>query len=174
MDIQDSIERENAEQQVYDYESIIEQITDALIGGFICFFNPETLELEQASAKGYYGMTGAGLSEMNEDLVDEFGMTYTEWDNYIRFEPFSRRDLLNRMDIFINNLEDESIKERFSGLEDRDIQIAQFTAIIDNAGYTNDWDMFLREQTEGYVRSQLLGTVRNRVETGDDIYSLGE
>jgi len=155
----------------FEYESIVEQITEALFNGFICFLNPETLEIEQVAGEGVSTLAGTEYAEQNEDMIDEFGLNYTQWDSYVRFEPFSRNDNINRIDQFITNMDDETLKSQLEGLEDKEELIDQFPAILEGTGLTLDWNMYYRNEIEAYVKSQLMDTIRRYKSSDNDIYT---
>lgn len=155
-----------------EYESIVTQIAESLWNGFICFLNPETLEIEQVADEGYYGFTEAEYDEQNEDMVDEYGLTYPEWDRYVRFEPFGRNDLLNRIDQFIQDLGDEPLRTQLGDFSDTEELIRQFPEILERTGYTRDWTIFLKSEIEVYVKDQLIDTLEKKTNSEEDIYSL--
>lgn len=155
-----------------EYLSIISQITDAVNNGFIVYFNPDTLEIEQISGEGDYEPAGIEYSEQNEDMIDEFGLNYTEWDNFIRFEPFGRDDVLSRIDIFVNRMDNPDLNSKLEKYIDRDELLERFPSILEKTDYREDWDTYKREEIESYVRSQVVGTLSRKVENDDDVYSL--
>lgn len=155
-----------------DYESIVNQITEAVNNGFICFFNPDTLEIEQAADTGFYGFTGTEFAEQNEDIVDEYGLNYTQWDRYIRFEPFGRNDLINRIDQFVNQLNDQNLKSQLENIEDKEELFNQFNEIMERTGYIDDWNLYRRDEAESYVKSKLISSIKTKTDTEDSIYSL--
>jgi len=156
----------------YEYQSIVNQITDALYNGFVCYLNPETLEIEQASGEGYYGYVGAEISEQNDDMIDEFGLSYPQWDSYVRFEPFNRTDLVNRMQRFLDKLRIDKSDSLFDDDVDEEGIIAKFYNFIERNGYLEEWNSFKRDEIESYVRNNLVSVLENRVDASKDIYSL--
>ncbi len=155
-----------------DYESIVVQIAEALDNGFICFLNPDTMEIEQVADEGFFSYTEAEYDEQNEDMVDEYGLNYTGWKSYIRFEPFSREDLLDRIETFIMDLEDSKLKKQLEEFTDTEELLRQFPDILERTGHTEEWNQFKRGELETYVKDQLRETVEDETETTDSIYSL--
>jgi len=165
------INRESNNDTDFDYESIISQISEAVYNGFVCYLNPETMEIEQVDGEADYEPLGAEYGEQNEDMIDEFGLSYTEWDNYIRFEPFGRDDTLNRMEDFLEQVDDTDIRSELEDIEDNDELFEQFPILLDKAGYTEEWENFKRNEIESYVRSQVMSSLSRTVDTDEDIYS---
>lgn len=153
------------------YENIAEEITQAVYNGFICFLNPDTLEFEQASCKGYYEFVGPEYDEQNEDIIDEQGLAYADWDSYIRFEPFNRNDLLNRIDIFVDQLHDENLKSQLENITDKQELIRQFRGIMERTGHLGAWNSYRRKEIENYVKTQLVSNLGVNTTTDDEIYS---
>ncbi|MDU1905018.1 MAG: hypothetical protein E6772_09560 [Dysgonomonas sp.] len=165
------ISKEEPEGIPEDYESIVNQITEAVNNGFICFFNPDTLEIEQAADTGFYGFTEAEFGDQNEDMVDEYGLTYTEWDRYIKFEPFGKDDIINRMEQFVDQLNDQSLKTQLEDIDDTEELFSKFNGIMERTGYSDDWELYKRNEIEDYVKSQLISSLKSYPDTDGDIYS---
>ncbi len=157
-----------------EYESVIEQITEAAFNGYVSFLNPETLEIEQVAGEGVYDIIGDEFPEQNDDMIDEYGLNYTDWDSYIRFEPFGRNDTLNRIDLFIKNMDDEILQSQLEGFSDSEELYQQFPSILERTGHTEDWNFFKRNEIESYVKSQLVDTIRRRTSATEDVYTIME
>ncbi|MCD7898960.1 MAG: hypothetical protein LUH22_03545 [Bacteroides sp.] len=173
----DEFNQKHKEEVMYvphEYDCIVEQITNALYSGFDCYLNPETLEIEQASNLGYIAFTEAEYSEQNEDLIDEFGLSYPEWDSYIRFEPFSRNDLLNRMESFVSQLNDQDLKTQLENLSNKEEYIREFNGIMERTGHLEEWNTFRKKEIENYVKNQLMRGLQINTDTEEDVYSLSE
>ena len=156
----------------FEYESIIEQITESVYNGYVCYLNPETLEIEQVADEGTAGMSESEYAEQNDDMIDEFGLNYTQWEDYIRFEPFSRDDMMNRIDDFITNLDDQNLKLELDDFLDEEELFNQFPAILERTGYALDWNVFLRNEIESYVKIQISDTIRGHNDSNNEIYDV--
>ena len=117
-------------------------------------------------------MSESEIAEQNEDMMDEFGLNYTQWDSHIRFEPFSRDDMMNRVDEFITNLEDKKLKNQLEEFTDDEELFDQFPAILERTGYTLDWNIFLRNEIEAYVKGQISETLRRHTDSNNEIYEV--
>ncbi|MDR2917105.1 MAG: hypothetical protein LBV74_20115 [Tannerella sp.] len=155
-----------------EYADIIEQITEALNDGFACFLNPETLEVEQVSNSGLFGVSETEYDEQNDDMVDEFGLDYPEWGSYVRFEPFGRNDMLNVMEKYVDLLHDDTLRIQLENLSDDDGIVDRFDGIMERTGNMEDWNSFKKKEIENYVTSHLMSGLENKLSTEDDIYSL--
>jgi len=175
-DLDDSLginqSRNEALEIPFEYTSIVEQITEAVYNGYVCYLNPETLEIEQAADEGTLGMSDSEYAEQNEDMIDEFGLNYTQWDSYIRFEPFSRDDMMNRVDDFINNMDDQKLKSQLDDFLDEEELFNQFPDILERTGHTIDWNVFLRNEIESYVKSQVSETIKRHTDSNNEIYNV--
>ncbi|WP_029902503.1 hypothetical protein [Prevotella sp. 10(H)] len=175
-DLDDSLSinenRNEALEIPFEYESIVEQITESVFNGYVCFLNPETLEIEQVADEGTLGMSDSEYAEQNDDMIDEFGLNYTQWDNYIRFEPFSRDDMMNRIDDFITSLNDQKLQSQLEDFPDEAELFNLFPAILERTGKTLDWNVFLRNEIEAYVKSQLSDTIRRHTDSNNEIYDV--
>lgn len=163
----------NAEDNIPpEYADIIMQITEALDDGFVCFLNPETLEVEQASNSGLFGVSETEYDEQNDDMVDEFGLDYPEWRAYVRFEPFGRNDLLNVMEGYVEQLQDDTLRTQLENLSDKEELVTEFDEIMERTGNTENWNSFRKKEIGNYVTSHLMSGLENKLSTEDDIYSL--
>ena len=167
----EALDRKNEYEIPDKYITVVKQITEAVYNNFICFLNPDTLEMEQASCEGYYEFLGKEYDEQNEDMIIEQGLTYTEWDNYIRFQPFNRNDLLNRIVIFIDQMNDDSLKSQLENITDKEELYRKFRGIMERTGLLGKWNSFRRKEIEAYVKSQLIDNLGSDRTTNDDIYS---
>lgn len=158
----------------FEYESVVEQITEAIYNGFVCYLNPDTLEIEQVSEDDSYNLPGAEYAELNEDMMDEYDLNYIKWDAYIRLEPFGRDDLINRIDQFIINMDDEKLKNQLEDFEDKEELLSEFPSILERTEHTLDWNMFYRNEIESYVKSQIIDTIRRGANANQDIYTITE
>lgn len=167
----EELDRKNSYEIPYKYISIVNQITEAVYNGFICFLNPETLEFEQASCKGYYEFVGSEFDELNDDMIDEQGLTYTEWDNYIRFEPFNRNDSLDRIEKFVDYLKNKDLKAQLENLTDKEELYRNFKGIMERTGLLGTWNSFRRKEIENYVKNNLISNLGDDKTTSEDVYS---
>ncbi len=168
-----SNEMEDTDDQIPpEYADLIEQITEALNNGFVCFLNPETLELEQVSNSGLFGVSETEYDEQHDDMVDEFGLDYPEWESYVRFEPFGRDDMLDIMGKYVDLLHDNALKIQLENLPDDERVVDQFDRIMERTGNMDDWNSFKKKEIENYVTSHLMSRLENKLSTEDDIYSL--
>lgn len=170
--IPDGAQEEDSAAIPPEYEEVVAQITESLNNGFTCFLNPETLEIEQASNAGLYGLSETEYDEQNDDMVDEFDLDYPEWDSYIRFEPFGRNDMLNTMEKCVSFLHDDNLRSQLENISDKEELVARFDEIMQRTGNLEDWNGFRKREIERYVRSQLMSGLENTLTTEDDIYSL--
>ena len=152
-----------------EFDDVIIEISDAIENGFVCYLNPDTMELEQVADEGI-GIPESEYAEQNDDMIDEFGMSFTQWDTYVKFEPFSGNDLLIIMEKFINLLNDKHLKSQLENMEDRPQFIEDFDGIMERTGRLEEWNEFKRDEIEYYVRNKLVSSLRNKIATDESVY----
>ncbi|MCD7914261.1 MAG: hypothetical protein LUG96_02640 [Tannerellaceae bacterium] len=136
-----------------DYRSLVMQIADALNDGFVCFLNPETLEIEPVDCKGYYD--AIEIAEQNEDMMDEYGLDFTQWDGFIRFEPFGREDLRSAMEKFAGETDDEELAKKLQDALEANKPFRKMLDVIRHANQWDVWQVFKKQEIINYVKSGL-------------------
>lgn len=133
---------------------LVPKIAEIIDSGFICFLNRGTLEIEEVSKTlvedpdEFEALTGESAESLN--------LKYTEWENYLTFEPLESHESFQIMEEFVENLEDKKLKgELFNALKQRK-PFANFKFIIDNSRYRQDWFDFKKQWMENHVRALLL------------------
>jgi hypothetical protein len=150
-----------------EYKSIISQITDALNKGFVCFLNPYTFEIEQVQGKGIFDYEE--YEEQNEDMIDEYGLNYIKWDDYIKFEPFDRTELLGKMEKFVFRSGDNKLKQQLGTDIEEERPIFRCMKVFEKAGRMEDWLSFKRAEAEAYVMNRLATGLKERRLTEESV-----
>ena len=117
----------------YRFYSVIPEIADSMNAGFICYLNPETLEVEDIPKSMVddpeeFEMT-TGVSIEDEELL------HLEWDRCFVFEPLNSDESLRIMEEFADEMEDERFQEKlFYALNHRK-PFARFKALLKSSKY---------------------------------------
>lgn len=135
-------------------ESTVQQIADALYNGFVCYLNPETLEIEQIAQDTYFDADS--ISEQNDDMLDEYALDFMKWDSYIKFEPPGPNELLVMMEKYVSQLQDSLIGSRLVSALDDLTPVTSFQKMVTECGQEDDWMDFRRQETATYVNGILM------------------
>ncbi|MCC8142683.1 MAG: hypothetical protein LUD02_14990 [Tannerellaceae bacterium] len=139
-----------------EYRDIVMQIADAVNDGYVCYFNPDTLEIEQIDSKTW--IDPEEIAEQNEDLMDEFQLDHVKWDNIIRFEPFRKDDMERILEKFAEQIDDPSLSKKLENALEADKGIHKLTQIIRDAGKEDVWNVFKKQEIINYVKGELAET----------------
>ncbi len=134
------------EQQVVEipekYKKLVHEIADNITSGFICYFNPQTLEYEEISKQilddpdEYESATG--------ETVEGFNLKHETWDKCIVFEPLESHESFQIMKDFISRVP-ETLQSKLTNALNRSRPFAKFKNIIDNSEFRQDWFDFRHE-----------------------------
>jgi len=75
------------------------------------------------------------------------------------------------MDIFINQLKDNTLKSQLENITDKEELYREFRNIMERTGQLGSWNKFRRKEIEDYVKNILVNNLGNEVATDDDVYS---
>ncbi|MDR3267626.1 MAG: hypothetical protein LBT83_00980 [Tannerella sp.] len=128
------------------YRDIVRQIADNLSANQVCFFNPDTLELEDFSKKL--------LNELvfdENDEENEFGLTFMTWDDCVRIDPLESHELFVIMEDFVNQLKSGGEADELAQAINGHKPFAHFNHLIHNSQCKNDWFAFRQKELERYV-----------------------
>jgi len=135
-------------------ESTVQQIADALYNGFICYLNPETLELEQMAQDTYFDADS--ISEQNDDMLDEYALDFMKWDSYIKFEPPGANELLVMMEKYVSQLQDSIVGSRLVSALDDLTPVSSFLRMVEQCGQEEEWMAFRKQETITYTNNILM------------------
>ncbi|MCD7977125.1 MAG: hypothetical protein LUG51_08190 [Tannerellaceae bacterium] len=139
-----------------EYRSLVMQIADALNDGFVCFVNPQTLEMEPVDCKGYYD--AIEIAEQNEDMMDEYDLDFTKWDGYIRLQPFGREELRTAMGKFALEIDDPKLAEKLQNALEANKPLRKMLDMIRDADKWLVWQVFKKQEIINYVKGELADT----------------
>ncbi|PTN09621.1 UPF0158 family protein [Mangrovibacterium marinum] len=125
----------------------IAQLIDA---GFVCYLNPDTLDIEEVpkgladDPDGYKMLTGFGLE--NEELKHE------SWEKCYVFEPLEAFESFEIMEAFAENMEDEIQQEELLYVLHNKKPFANFKDVVHKLGQSDNWFYFKMKCLEDRVR----------------------
>lgn len=132
------------------FEKLLKPIAQAIDAGFMCYLNPETLDMEEIPITimddPYVYDRITGVKPENEEMKHE------SWHKCYVFEPLLSNESFEIMEDFAENMKDEKFRDQmFYALNHRK-PFANFKQKIDNSKYRQDWFDFKQKWLEGYVR----------------------
>lgn len=143
-----------------EYRSTILQIAHAIERGFVCYLNPDTLEIEQVENRGIF--ENEAYNEQNEDLLDEYDLSNAKWDDRIKFEPLDSNDVLLIMQKFVTQLNDEGLSRKLESVLGEENPVTKFRRIIEKSDKRSAWKAYRDQATIDYVKTRLLDQMRLR------------
>jgi hypothetical protein len=159
LDPQDENElaKEESEQNDYKeklpqkYQDIVRQIADSLSANCICYFNPDTLEVEDIFKDLLDEVIFDEEEEDEESSENEFGLTYMKWDKCVRIDPLESSESYEIMEKFVNQLKSGKDTDRLQQAISGHKPFANFNHQIHNSKYREDWFTFRQKELEKHV-----------------------
>jgi hypothetical protein len=148
------------------FADIVNPIARAIDAGFICYLNPETMEMEEIPTllmddpQEFEMTTGFALEE--EELNHE------KWDTCYVFEPLDSSESFEIMERFAQRLEDEIMQEELFYVLTHRKPFANFNALIDNSEYSESWFLFKMNWLKDHVRSKIDAEIHKTPEKSDE------
>ena len=131
------------------YKKVVFEITESLIAGFTCYFNPDTLEFEDTPGTGFQNPGEFEL--LYEESYDTIELKHQSWTNYIEIEPMESHDSFKIMEYFIDELSDKNFQNKLINALNRKKPFANFKHLVENSDYRQQWFDYRRTQYGYYV-----------------------
>ena len=131
------------------YKKIVSEIADNLLAGWICFFNPGTLEVEFLPKAAVYDPEEFEM--VTGETWENTGIKYVNWQKCIEIEPMESHDSFKVMEYFIDHIKDKYLQEKLTKTLNRKKPFANFKNLIENSDYRQLWFDFRQTQYENYV-----------------------
>jgi hypothetical protein len=148
--LMDEIYEEPEEEEIPEkYKKVIDNIADNLLAGFICFFNPETLEVEDIPKDLAYDPEEFEM--ITGETWESAGIKHEEWDKCIEIEPMESRDSFKVMEYFVDEIDDQQMQNKLINALRRHRPFANFKHIVENSDYRQQWFDFRQKQWELYA-----------------------
>jgi hypothetical protein len=122
-------------------------IADGLSANHICFYNPDTLVVEDIPKSLYEELDFD--AEWEDD--NEFGLSFMKWENCIKIEPLDSRESFNIMDRFVDRLNNKKEANKLTQALNGRKPFANFNHIIHNSDCRDEWFAFRQKELERYV-----------------------
>lgn len=130
------------------YQKLVHDVAENIDSGFICYINPETLEVEEIpkdmadDPEEYEMITG-------EKWDNSF--KHESWDKCITIEPPESHDSFKIMEQFTNQVDDQKLQNRLIYALNHKKPFANFKNIVENSALREQWFAFKQHELEKYV-----------------------
>jgi len=125
----------------------INEIAQELEAGMKVFLNRETLEYK--SVLDWDDMVDPEIWEEEIEKIEN------EWTDYIVINKMESRDAFRVMEDFVDEIDDQRLKEDLIKILSRKSPFANFKAEIESSEYRKKWFAFRIKCYEDYVKEQL-------------------
>lgn len=148
------------------FAACIKPIAQSIEAGFICYLNPETLEIEDIpkslmdNPDEYKMTTGLGLEDEE--------MEHEKWDECYTFNPLEPDEAFEIMEAFAENGDDEILQEELFYVLANHNPSANFKAVIQNSGESDNWSRFKQKWLEDRVKQIIYTEIYKMPENFDD------
>ena len=148
--LMDEIYQEPEPEQMPDkYKKLVIEIADKLLAGLICFFNPDTFEIE------YIPKDFADYPEefemMTGETCESSGLKHENWQNCITIDPMESHDSFQIMENFVDEVTEASLQKQLITALNKPKPFANFKFLIENSEYRQYWFDFRLKQCEYHV-----------------------
>ena len=131
------------------YKHAVSSIADSLLVGLICYFNPDTLEVEELPE--FMVQDPEEFELMTGEPADSLELKHKNWTNYIEIEPMESNESFRGMEYFIDEVQDNRLKEKLLNALSRKKPFANFKFLVENSDYRQKWFDFKQKYYEDYV-----------------------
>ena len=131
------------------YKKVVSEIADGLSAGLICFFNPDTFEVEDIPKELAYDPEEFEM--MTGETFESAGLNHENWKNCVTIEPIESRDSFKIMEYFVDEVKDINLQEKLINALNRNQPFANFKYLVENSDYRQQWFDFRQAKYEFYV-----------------------
>ena len=141
------------------YKKVVAEIADSLLAGSICFFNPDTLELEDMPGELAYSPEEYEL--ITGETFESAGLKHESWQYCIRIKPMESHDSFKVMEHFMDEIKEISFQERLVNALNRKKPFANFKHLVEGSKYRQRWFNFRQAQYERYVWDTIKSNIKS-------------
>ena len=148
--LMDEIYQEPEQEQIPDkFKQVVAKIADCLLAGLICFFNPDTFEVEDIPKELAYDPEEFEM--MTGETFESAGLKHENWQNCLTIEPMESHDSFKIMEYFVDEVKDINFQERLINALNRKNPFANFKYLVESSKYRQQWFDFRQARHELYV-----------------------
>jgi len=141
---------------------LISKIADKIDAGFVCYLNPETLEMEEIPKHLFDDPEIFDLDSGEPVLPEEW--EFSKWESYFVINPPDYDESYQIMYEFADFIWDEKFSTKLFQVLDQRKPFAKFKKAIDNSAYREDWFAFKKQWLEKYVSDQIFSEINDNFE----------
>ena len=131
------------------YKKAVHEIADSLQAGFVCYLNPETLEVEDLPETMVHDPTEYEM--ITGESYEDAEIKHNSWDKCIEVEPMDSHEAFQIMEYFIDEIDDRNLQERVIKALNKPRPFARFKDLVEYSDYRQQWFDFRMKQYELYV-----------------------
>lgn len=131
------------------FKEVVKKIADSLLAGLICFFNPDTLEVEDIPKE--LAHDPAEFEMVTGETFESAGIKHEDWQNCITIEPMQSNESFQVMESFVNEITDSSFQKQLVNALSNRKPFANFKHLVENSDYRQPWFDYRQNQWAYYV-----------------------
>ncbi len=135
------------------YKKVVAQIADSLLAGFICYFNPDTFEIEDVPE--HMINDPHEFKMLTGETEDSMALKHENWQKCIEFNPMDSHESFNIMKYFIDEVDNRNLQDRLIYDLNHRKPFANFKYRVENSDYRQQWFNFRQKQWEQYVWNEM-------------------
>ncbi|MEQ8552278.1 MAG: UPF0158 family protein [Cyclobacteriaceae bacterium] len=146
----DSIYEEPEKEEIPDrYKKIVQDMAGSLQAGFICFFNPDTLEVEAIpkdlieDPEEYELITG--------ETWESEERKHEDWEKSIEIAPLDSNESFKIMEHFTKQVDNHHLQNKLISALNNRRPFANFKVLVENSEYREQWFEFRQKAYELYI-----------------------
>lgn len=128
---------------------MVYEIADSLLAGLICFFNPDTFEIEDIPKELAYDPEEYEM--ITGESFESAGLKHETWQNCLIIEPMESHHSFKIMEYFVAEVKDINFQEKLINALNKKKPFANFKYLIEDSDYRQHWFDFRQAQYELYV-----------------------
>ncbi len=133
------------------YKKIVRDVAESIDCGFVCFLNPETLEVEFISENlcdpdEYELATGNNFEESHNHM---------DWEKCICVEQPESRISFRIMEDFVGEIKEKPLRNKAISILNNKKPFFNFKNLIEGSKYRNNWFAFKQQRLEQLVWQEL-------------------
>lgn len=135
------------------YNKVIPYVVQITEAGFVCFLNPESLELEQvtgqmlANPEAFYATSGGSAGQKP--------FQHLLWNDCVMFEPVPEKELLHLVEDFMQYLAGDTFHDKLARSMMKGKPYKKLDVLICKSQHAAFWDQYKTKRLENMVKDKL-------------------
>lgn len=141
------------------YLEVLPEIAEKIDAGFVCYLNPETLELEEIP-KHLFDDPEIFDLETGEPVLPE-KWEFSKWESYYLINPPDSDESLQIIFEFDEFIADEDFSKILFQILNQRKPFKKFKSFILNSAYRENWLAFKKQWLENYAKEQIFDEINS-------------